>query len=269
MALFVSMYFEESIRWNLLYLHYIMKLVNYVLLILCFSTIISCTSIKETVYFQDKKGDKTHPSVNIQKNEIPKHIITVGDFISINISTPLQSSVSILGSTSGGSNVQVKGDSTVDIPIIGSIRLAGLSFLKAKDTLLSATNIYYKQPIINLHLVSFKVTVLGEVKNPGVKALNSENSNVLDALATSGDLTDFGDRKNIKIIRGDKIHYLNLIDINILKSEGFYLQSDDIIYIQPLSRKAWTTNLSTTLSITGLVSIFLSVSNTVILLLKK
>ena len=162
----------------------------------------------------------------------------------------------------------VKGDSTIEIPIIGNIKIAGLTLAVATDSLLQRAQIYFKQPYVNLQLQSYKVTVLGEVKSPGIKAIQSENGTLLDAIAVSGDLTEVGNRLNIKVLRGDTVFYLDITDIRMLHSVGFYLQSNDIVYVQPLRKKNTLSNMSTILTVTTFVSVMISLTTTIILLTK-
>jgi polysaccharide export outer membrane protein len=246
-----------------------MKYTNYFILFLILFYLASCTSIKETVYFQDKQNKKSKPLANLRDSVASLHIIAVGDFVSIVINTPLQTSAQILTQKEGSSGTQVKGDSTIEIPILGNIRIAGLTMAIAKDTLLQRAKIYFIQPYVNLQLINYKVTVLGEVRAPGIKALQSENATLLDAIAASGDLTDFANRLNIKILRGDSTYYLDITDIKILKSEGFYLQSNDVVYVQPIRKKNVLANISTTLALTSFVTVLISLTTTIILLTKK
>ncbi len=246
-----------------------MKPGSYLVLFLSILYLASCTTIKDTVYFQDKKSHKPRAAANIPDSSTSVHIIAVGDFITLNINTPLQTSAQILNQKDGGSGFQVKGDSTIEIPIIGNIKLGGLTMAIAKDTLLQRAKVYFIQPYVNLQLLSYKVTVLGEVKGPGIKSIQSENGTLLDAIAASGDLSDVGNRLNIKVLRGDSVFYLNITDIALLHSKGFYLQSNDVVYVQPLRKKNTLSNISATLAVTSFASILISLTTTIILLTKK
>lgn len=228
-------------------------------------TLASCSTLKDTVYFQTKST--TPPIVNNQTTQISSHILSAGDVISLNINTPLQTSAQLLNLKEGGGFL-IKADGTIEIPVIGIVTLAGLTTTSAKDTLLLRAKVYFNEPYVNLQLVSFKVTVLGEVLSPGIKALVSENATLLDALASSGDLTSFGNRSNIKVLRGDSIFYLNLTEMTLFKSNGFFLQSNDIIYVQPLRKKNTLSNLSTSMVVTSFASVLITLTTTLILLTK-
>jgi polysaccharide export outer membrane protein len=237
-----------------------------VLLSFCLFSLASCTSLKEMIYFQNKKAT-TIPPANVPNPVIPVHVLAVGDVINLVISTPLQTSDQILNQK-GGSGFQIRGDSTIEIPVLGNVKLAGLTLAAAKDTLFSRANIYFNQPFVNLSLVTFRVTVLGEVSNPGIKLMVSEKSTLLDAIALSGDLTGFGNRTNIQVLRGDKTFLLDITDMEIFKADGFYLQSNDVVYVQPLRKKNTMSNLSTALTVSSFASV-VSVLITTLLLFRK
>ncbi len=226
----------------------------------------SCTSLKDLAYFQEK-NKQTHQA-NIPFRTISNHIIAPGDILNISISTPLQTASQLLNTKDGISAIQVKADSSVEIPVLGTIKVGGLSMSGCTDSLMQRAGVYFKQPLVNIQLVSFKVTLLGEIKSPGMKALTMENSTVLDAIASAGDLTDYGNRKNIKVIRNKMVYYLDLTDIHIIESEGYYLNSNDIVYIEPVRRKAVQSNLSASLTVASFVSSISAFVTTMIFILK-
>jgi len=226
----------------------------------------SCSSLKEMIYFQDKNAGSA--KVNIPSTGKFSHIIAVGDVISLVINTPLQTSSKILEQGSNQQGFAVKGDSTIELPVLGIVKLAGLTIAMAKDTLIQRAKIYFNDPYVNLQLISFKVTVLGEVNSPGIKAILSENGTLLDAIAAAGDLNTFGNRSLIKVLRGSNIYYLDLSDINVLYSQGFYLQSNDVVYVQPMRKKNTLANLSTAVAITSLASVVIALTSTIILFTK-
>ena len=115
------------------------------------------------VYFQEKKS--TELVSNKPVDTIPFHIIAVGDLLNLSINTPLQTSSQILN-LKDVSSIQVKGDSTIEIPILGAINIVGLTIAQAKDTLLAHAKLYFNEPYVKIQLAAFKVTVLGEVSSP-------------------------------------------------------------------------------------------------------
>ena len=94
----------------------------------------------------------------------------------------------------------------------------------------------------------------------------SENGTLLDALASCGDLTTFGNRKNIKVIRGDSVYYLDITEMNVLKSAGFFLQSNDVIYVEPVRRKNTLANFATVNTVISFSSLLVTITTTIIFL---
>ncbi len=125
----------------------------------------------------------------------------------------------------------------VDFPLIGSTKLSGLTKIEAKNLLIEKLNEHVKQPIVGIRFLNFKVTVLGEVNNPSSFIIPNDNVNILEALGLAGDLTVFGKRENVLLIREKEnvrtTVRLNLNDKEILNSPYFWLQQNDIIYIEP------------------------------------
>ena len=108
-----------------------------------------------------------------------------------------------------------------------------------------------ENPIVTVRMTNYKISVLGEVNHPGMFTVNNEKINILEALAKAGDLTIYGVRDKIKLIREDatgkkEIHELNLNDANIINSPYYYLQQNDIVYVEPNKVKARNSGVGTT-----------------------
>ena len=133
-------------------------------------------------------------------------------------------------------------DGKIDYPVIGQITLAGLTKSQAIERIKQSISDYVKNPIINLRIISFKVIILGEVRAPGVHYASLEKMSILDAIGSAGDLTSYGNRKNILLIRendnGTATHVrLDLTSPDILTSPYFYLQQNDKIIVEPNKAK--------------------------------
>lgn len=134
---------------------------------------------------------------------------------------------------------------------------------------------YLKEtPIVNVRMVNYKISVLGEVKNPGTFTVSNEKVNVLEALAMAGDMTVYGVRDNVKLVRetadgGRDIQELNLNDANLIRSPYFYLQQNDILYVSPNKTAARNSDIgnSTTLWISA-TSILVSIASLLVTILK-
>ena len=123
------------------------------------------------------------------------------------------------------------------MPKIGAIHVAGLSYSAVKDSIQHLLSPYLKDPIVSIRLVNFRVTILGEVRNPGTFTVPYADLNILQALGLAGDLTINGIRETVLLVRQtdkSKISYrINLTDKNLLHHPAYFIQSGDVIYVQP------------------------------------
>ena len=117
------------------------------------------------------------------------------------------------------------------------MHVAGLSTQELTKELETRISKDVENPIVRVQLVNFRINVLGEVKKPGAISVNKERYSILDALADAGDLTEYGERSNVLLIRevdGKRIyHRLNLNNSEVLSSSYFYLQQNDVVYVEP------------------------------------
>lgn len=131
----------------------------------------------------------------------------------------------------------VSTEGNINFPILGNIHVAGLTTGELSDLLVKRISAEVEDPVVRVQILNFTVNVLGEVKIPGRQPINKEQYTLLDALAVAGDLTEFGRRDNVLLIRqqGDTImyHRFNLNDAKSLNSPYFYLQQNDAIYVEP------------------------------------
>ncbi len=206
------------------------------LLILC----TACVPYKEVLYMRDL--DDAGGSINFA--EINTVTLMDGDLVEIFISSISQETNSFFykpgseGDTKSGVNVyQIGNDGEVDLPLIGKVALAGKTVDQAEDLLRERLLEYLQKPVVNVRMVNFQVTVLGEVKNAGVYQVPQASANLMQVLGMAGDITLYGQRSNVLIIRnnGDEKRYarLNLNASEALSSEWFHLQNNDIVYIPP------------------------------------
>jgi polysaccharide biosynthesis/export protein len=138
------------------------------------------------------------------------------------------------------------------------VNVAGLNMTDARDTLVRRFEYFMDAPVVMLKKLSFKITILGEVTRPGLYYVENEKITFLEALGMAGDLTIFGDRKGVKLIRQTKEGYKEiLIDMTTktpLNSEVAYLYPDDVIYVTPIGRKAASTIAPSVLIITSILT---------------
>ena len=131
----------------------------------------------------------------------------------------------------------------VELPVVGKIAIAGLSIRGAQAEVETQLREYLTEVSVVLKLSGFKITLIGEVKRPGKFTPYVSRLNILEALALAGDMTSYGNRERVMIIRKDggkeNIYFVNLLDNNLVNSEYFYLLPNDVIYVESLNAKTW------------------------------
>lgn len=219
----------------------------------------SCVSPKSIVYFQ---GDSTrYYSQEIKDTYIPK--IQPSDILSIIVgslnteanevfNTPNQfTTASTNYSNYGGPRVQPLGylvdrDGNIEIPLLGKLRIAGMRTDEAADTIRLKLQNYLKEPSVIVRNLNFKVSVLGEVKMPGVYVIPDEKITLPEVLSLAGDLTIYGSRNNVMIVREEngKREYarLDLTSRELFNSPYYYLHKNDLIYIEPVKARMLDTD---------------------------
>ncbi|HMI07332.1 MAG TPA: polysaccharide biosynthesis/export family protein [Flavobacterium sp.] len=205
----------------------------------------SCGSRKDIIYFQGIDNAKSYD--NSQNYEA---IIQPDDLLSIIVSTDSPEVAAPFNLPEIQSNeTEYKGlktylvDNTgyIDYPVLGKIKLGGLTRTEANNKMVTAVSEYIRKPIVNLRIANFKYTVLGEVNKPNSYPVNGERVTLIEALSAAGDLTIYGKRKNILIIRekeGKKTY--NRVDItnpDFLNSPFYYLSQNDVIFVEPNKTK--------------------------------
>ena len=154
----------------------------------------------------------------------------------------------------------VDANGNVTLPVLGKICLKNLTIDEAKKLISTKSKEFILDPYVDIKFLSFKVQILGNVKQPGVHIISNEKANIMEAIALADDLTDFGNSKRVKVLRGDlkKDYKVYLVDLTSLKSmresDAYYLQPGDIIYVEPLPRKFILSNINTILSTVVIVN---------------
>ena len=243
----------------------------------------ACSSAKQVAYFQNI--DSTSPTASkglYDARIMPKDLLTI-TVVTSDPSTSKPFNLSIqntlgtdgrLGSTTGSLlQYLVNNDGDIDFPVVGTVHVAGLTKDQCEDLIKSKVKPYLAEsenPVVTVSMSSYRVTVAGEVTSPKVVPVSTEKMSVLEALAQAGDLTIYGRRDNVLLIRenadGQKeAHRLNLNDANIINSPYYYVQQNDYIYVEPNSVKAKNSAIgqSTTLWF-SFVSILTSVAALVV-----
>lgn len=249
----------------------------------------ACGSSKDVAYIQNVEQLNPEQSTYLYDAHImPKDVLT----ITVNTLTPEASapfnlvvSPSLTNAANGQSigtsralqTYLVANDGTISFPVLGTLKVGGLTKLECekliRDGILPYMNAN-ENPIVTVRMANYKISVLGEVARPGMFQVSNEKINIFEALAQAGDLTIYGVRDRVKLIREDaqgkkEIHTLNLKDVNIISSPYYYLQQNDIVYVEPNNVKARNSNVgqTTTLSLTA-TSILISLSSLLYNILK-
>lgn len=172
----------------------------------------------------------------------------------------------------------VDNEGYIDFPLVGSLHLAGLTKNQAEQLIHDKIKPYMTEvenPIVTVRMINYKISVLGEVARPGMFTVANEKITILEALALAGDLTIYGVRDRVKVIREDatgekEIHLLDLNDANIINSPYYYLQQNDVVYVEPNRVKAQNASIGTvtTLSLSA-ASVLVSIATLVVSILRK
>ncbi|TVT37977.1 polysaccharide export protein [Hymenobacter setariae] len=153
---------------------------------------------------------------------------------------------------------------SINLPTVGRVKVQGLSMEEAQAFLQQKVTAYVRDANVLVKLLSFKITVLGEVRSPGRYFIYNPQATVFEALGMAGDLTEFGNRENIKLIRqtpkGSEVVLINLTDANLLKSPYYYLLPNDALYVEPMKARTSRGNA------TNLGIVFAGISAVVLLL---
>lgn len=255
---------------------------THILLYLLLPFVFSCSSSKKLTYFRnlDEKGDYKVPIGNIEETKIqPSDLLSItvnslnpesNILFNNGVLAPAGSSVQAVDPTRRNEGYLVDKDGNINFPVVGTIALGGLTKTQASEKITVAIRNFVKNPIINIRFLNFKITVLGEVTRPSTFSVVSERINVLEALSLAGDMTPYGKRENVLVIRekdGNRTTTrINLADKNSMASPIFYLQQNDIVYVEPSSGRALQAStqsfyLPIFLTAISVLSIFISVLN--------
>ena len=234
-----------------------MKTLKKLLLFVVASALLAgCTSYKNVPYMQNPEV------VNSYREDLPLYDAKImpKDLLSITVNTsdpqaaapfnltvqtPLNAALTNINTTTQPTLQQylVNNKGEIDFPVIGRLKVGGLTKNEAEDLIREQLQPYLKEsPIVTVRMANYKISVLGEVNRPGTFTVGNEKVNILEALAMAGDMTVYGVRDNVKLIREDakgkrEIINLNLNNAELVVSPYYYLRQNDIIYVTPNKTK--------------------------------
>ncbi len=247
-----------------------------------------CKMAKELAYFQNMdsvslEGVKMRPEIHIKPND--ELTITV---TSTNPEAAEPFNMTLRGSSSGSSSTGLSAvsrqlysyvvdqDGYITFPVLGKVKVGGLTRPQCEDFLLDQVKPYFaeeERPVVKVRYSSFTVTVIGEVSGSRTLNVSNERLSIIEALAQAGDLSVYGKRPNVLLIRelpnGEKITArYNMNDANMLNSEFYYLQQNDVVYIEPHKSRARSADVNSYMFWTPISSVLLSLATFVISLTK-
>jgi polysaccharide biosynthesis/export protein len=212
----------------------------------------SCAPTKRAAYFRINKEVKEmeHPDQTYESLKDSLYVIKPGDELYITVTTADNEPNSFSTGTQGVSTMSlgvefvsylVDRDGFVRLPYTGKIKLSELTIDEATLIIETELSQYLYQPVASIKLVNTRITILGEVAAPGVYTVNNKPINIYQAIGYAGDITTFGNRKKVLIVREENNivtkKYVDLTNDAILGSPWYTLRPNDIVYVEPMSRR--------------------------------
>ena len=217
----------------------------------------SCAGPKKSIYFKD--NTPVDPTVITQKiDKVKEAIIQSDDILAISVTspssivedkgnttvaifnsggTPYEESSTLSGGVSSGNGFLVDASGYIDYPFLGKVKLGDLTIRQAKDVLANKLRSIIKEPVVEIRIINYKITILGEVGHPGTITAPNHKINIIDAIAAAGDIPITGRKDNVLVVRENEgvreFAHLDLNSIQVFTSPYFYLKQNDIVYVEP------------------------------------
>lgn len=251
------------------------KTLFFTCLVVMMAVFSSCTMTKHVTYFQnmeevDISSTKMMPIIHIKPND---ELTILVSSVTPEAAEPFNMRVSNSGM--GGSNLGnamysyiVDKEGYINFPVIGKVKVMGLTRTETEEVIRERIQPYFaaeENPVVKVRYASFKVTIIGEVGGSRVVSVNNERLSIIEALAQAGDLSIYGKRPNVLLVRenaeGQKFSYrYDLNDANIFNSPYYYLEQNDIIYVEPNKARARSADVSSYTFWTPLMSTVMSLA---------
>lgn len=247
----------------------------------------SCTSYKQVPYLQNVEVMEAIEEIQPMYDAkiMPKDLLTITvNTTDPEAAAPFNLTVQTIIDPSRSNTLSqhhtlqqylVNNEGNIDFPVLGSIHVGGLTKNEAEELIKEKLRPYLKEePIVTVRMVNYKISVLGEVAKPGTFIVNNEKVNILEALAMAGDMTIWGKRDNVQLIREDEsgkreILSLNLNQADIVKSPYYYLQQNDILYVTPNKTRAKNSDIGQSTSLwVSATSILVSIASLLVTIFK-
>lgn len=245
-----------------------------VFIILAAFSLLSCATKKQILYFQNSE---VLNNTEIQKAFEP--LIEQNDILYISVSSIDENIIKPFNKLTGvegnfnNTNPDLKGylvssEGTINFPVLGMLAVAAKTRREIESMLTTRLQEYVKDVVVDVRIMNFKVTVLGEVRNPGVYVIDNERVTLPEAIGLAGDLTEDGYRGEVTVIREDAgkrvVAKLDLTQVDLFNSPFYFLKQNDVVYVQPSLKGVKKSGFIP--SIPALLSLFTVVLSTVIIL---
>ena len=249
----------------------------------------ACQSYKKVPYFQNVEvvNEAEQQEKLYDAKIMPKDLLTIvvsctNPELAIPFNLTVASNAGIAVSTSSYVTTQpvlqpylVDNEGNINFPVLGELKLGGLTKREAEQLIIDKLKPYMKEtPIVTVRMVNYKISVIGEVTRPGTFTISNEKVNLLEALAMAGDMTVYGLRDNVKLIREDANGKQQIVTLDLNKAETilspyYWLQQNDIIYVTPNKAKARNSDVGNSTSLWfSATSILVSIVSLLVNILK-
>ncbi len=243
----------------------------------------SCIPTKNLIYFQGEPTSKNsvykivNESYRLQVNDILDIRIKAEDekLVSLFNQSQIQSN-QITGQVNEGNlyfnSYTIDRQGNIRLPYVGELNVLGYTEKEVREKIEEKLSSFFKDindVFVTVKLAGIRFTVLGEVTNPGTLVLFQNQVNIIEAIANAGDIPLTGNRRRVAVIRkntdGTTKNYLDLTDVSMFDSASFYIQSNDIIYVEPLKQKSWGTGTTGSQTFNTIISVLSLVTTTILL----
>ena len=243
----------------------------------------SCIPKKNLVYFQGELKQID----SLQRIQETPYRLQINDIITIQIKSPDKDLVTLFTTraTGGTTNYRYSEQSlyfdgysidkhgNIRVPYLGEINVLGYTTDEVREKIDKEFENYFKNSddvFVTVKLAGVRVTIIGEVKTTGVHIIYQNQVTLVDAIATAGDITVVGNRKNVSLFRkgpsGTERFVVNMLDLSSFNKDNFYIQSNDVIYVEPLKQKSWGTGTTGMQTLTTIIAIFSLLTTTLLLI---
>ena len=264
-----------------------MRKINRITLLLLLPLVMAaCQSYKKVPYLQDSEqiNQTTQERPLYDATIMPKDLLTIvvsctnpelAAPFNLTVASPVNINQTYTTTQPVLQQYLVDNNGVINFPVLGELHVGGLTKREAESMIIDKLRPYMKEdPIVTVRMVNYKISVIGEVTRPGTFTISNEKVNLLEALAMAGDMTVYGMRDNVKLIRENRNGKQEIITLDLNKAETvlspyYYLQQNDILYVTPNKAKARNSDIGSSTSLWfSATSILVSVASLLFNILK-